>query len=260
VVAGKVFCIVRDQDLRAEFFCLIVGSCRELLPRDAGGESKVVLDSRARSRLAAGRARLDDEHVQSFRRAVHSCCQAGESAANDDDVAQLCLIDRIVEAEAVGDLVVCRIPENRGAAADENRNVALSDLKAIEELLHAVVTVEIDVRVRISVAREEFLHTERSLAVSRSDQDDVAVPLCDELDAAQNERPHEDVAELAITLQQVEQLVPLDFNDLAAVANDVSWNPRAPGECVDLSREHSGLHSRSDRLSAQRGSHEIDRS
>ena len=48
------------------------------------------------------------------------------------DVAQLCLIDGLVEAEAVGDLPVARVTQHDRAATDQHRNFSDRELESVE--------------------------------------------------------------------------------------------------------------------------------
>src|SRR4029434_4158778 len=105
----------RDDELSAELLRLRVGAPREVLTRDAHRKTEVVLDLGARARLAARRARLQDQNVESLRRAVHGGGEAGGPGADDDQVAHARGIDRVVEPEAGGDLLIGRAPEHRGA-------------------------------------------------------------------------------------------------------------------------------------------------
>ena len=162
---SQVSCVApfRDHDLGAEF--LRPARTRapgQLLPGDAGGKAEIVLDPRARAGLSARRVRLQHQHIETLRRAVDGRGQARRSGADDDDIAHVRLIDRVVEAEAVGDLLIGRVPKHDVAAADQDRHVADGDVKAIEQLLHVGVAVEIDVGVGVAVARQEFLDAKRA--------------------------------------------------------------------------------------------------
>ena len=66
--------------------------------------------------------------------------------------------------------------------------------------------VEIDVGIRMPVAVEELLDPQRAHAVDRADHDHVADVLRDELDAAQDERPHHGLGEVAVGLDHRQQL------------------------------------------------------
>ena len=118
-VAGELLGAFRDDHLRPEFLRLRIRPRGEILTRDAGRETKVVFDLRARTGLSPGRVGLHHEDVQSFRRGVHGGRESRGSGADDDHVAYLGLVDGVVEAEAVGDLLIGRIPKHHLAATDQ---------------------------------------------------------------------------------------------------------------------------------------------
>ena len=128
-------------------------------------------------------------------------------------------VNRIVEPQTVGDLLVARIPQHRVAAADQHRHVGGAHMKAIEEILRVGVAIEVDVMKRVAIARQELLDAQRAGAMGRANQDDVAVAACNQLDAAEDERPHEDVAQLGIRLDQSEQLLAIELDHLARLAD-----------------------------------------
>src|SRR3989441_364511 len=98
-----------DHQLGPELLCLAGGAGRELQTADPGGKAEVVLDPRARAGLASGSGRLDDQDIQAFRRPVHGRGEPRGSRPHDDQVAELGLIDRVVEAQRIGDLLIGRV-------------------------------------------------------------------------------------------------------------------------------------------------------
>ena len=162
------------EHLRAELLRLRVRARRQVLPGDAGRKAEVVLDLRARAGLSPRRVRLQHQHVEAFRRAVHGRRETRGSGADDDHVADLCRVDRLVEAEAVGDLLIGRVPEHHLAATDQHGHVRDGDVEPIQQLLDAGIAVEVDVRVRVAVARQELLDAERARGMARPDEHDVA--------------------------------------------------------------------------------------
>ena len=109
--------------LRAELLRLRVARARRAPgPRcrsESRGSSRSSSSSRpvrpARSSRAPGRPALPTR--------VHGRREPRGSGADDDHVAQLRLVDGVVEAEAVGDLLIGRIPQHRLAAADQDRHI-----------------------------------------------------------------------------------------------------------------------------------------
>ena len=109
--------------------------------------------------MASRRTGLDDERIQSFGGCIDRGRKTGRSSPDDDDIAQVILVDALVEAETVGNLLIARPFQHGHAAADQDGYVGPLYLKAIEQVLHVGVTVEIEVLERMAVAREEFLDT-----------------------------------------------------------------------------------------------------
>src|SRR5205807_6078189 len=94
---------------------------------DAGDprrKAEVVLDAGARAGLAPGRGRLHDQDIQSFRCPVHGRRQPRWSRPDDDEVADMGLIDGVVEAQGVGDLLIGRVTERVIAARDHHGPLA----------------------------------------------------------------------------------------------------------------------------------------
>jgi len=146
----------RDEDLRAELLCLIVGTSRQLLAGDAERETKIVLDARAGSRLAARRVRFDHHDVQAFRRGVHGGAEPRRTRADDDEIVDRRSIDGRIQAETVGDLLDGWIAKHDGAAADHHRDVAGLHVELIEHRLAVGVGVEVDELVRMPIAGEKL--------------------------------------------------------------------------------------------------------
>ena len=166
---------------------------RQVLAGDPHREAEVVLDPGARAGLATGRGRLHDQDVQSLRRAVHRRRQPGRSRTDDDQVPHVGPIDRVVEAQRVGDLLRARVSEHDVAATNHNGHVSGAHLKAIEQLFDSDVVVEVDHRVRVPVSGEKLPDAKRSLAVTRPEDHDVADSTVDQLHPTQDEGPHEDL-------------------------------------------------------------------
>ena len=70
-------------------------------------------------------------------------------------------------------------------------------MEAIEQLLDVGFGVEVDEAEGMAVAGEELADPQRAAAVIGAEQHRVAEPVRDQLDAAEDERAHQDVAQLA---------------------------------------------------------------
>ena len=114
-----------------------------------------------------------------------------------------------------------------------------ADLEAIEQMLRLTIVIEIEIRVRMSIAGEKLLHAQRARAVRRADEHDVAFTTREQLDAAQNERAHENLTQLAVRLDDPEQPIALDLDDLARRDRTNARQARAAGQHRRLAGEHS---------------------
>ena len=88
-------------------------------------------------------------------------------------------------------------------------------MKPIEEILRVGVAIEVDVMKRVTIARQELLDAQRAGAIPLANQHDVTITAGDQLDAAEDERPHEDLAQLGIRLDKSEQLFTGELDHLA---------------------------------------------
>src|SRR5262249_60629528 len=109
----------RHGELGPELLGLYEGPAGQLLPGHAGREAEVVLDARARSGLAAGRARFQDEGVEALGCGVHRRRESRGSRSDDDDVAHGGgIVPERAHGEAVRDLLVRWLLQDLDAAAD----------------------------------------------------------------------------------------------------------------------------------------------
>ena len=190
--------------------------------------------------MPAGQVRFEDEHVQPFGRAVHGSGEPCRACADDEQVADVGPIDRIVEPQAVGDLRVARIPQHCVAAADQHRHVGGADMEVIEQILRLGVAIQVDVMERMAIACQELLDAQRTGAMRRANQDDIAVAAGNQLDASEDERAHEDVAQLGVRLDESEQLLAIELDHLAWLADPGPRQRPSAGQHVAFAGELPG--------------------
>jgi hypothetical protein len=152
--------------------------------------------------LSPRRVHLDHERVEAFRCRVHRGSHPRRSCTHNDHVTQLIEIHHLVETEAVSDLLVRGIAQNDLTTADENRDVIRSDAECVQQLLHAIVGIEIDRLERVAVPREKLPDSQRSGAVFRPDQNGVAVPAPNQFSSPQDQRTRHDFADFCVGLQE----------------------------------------------------------
>ena len=110
---------------------------------------------------------------------------------------------------------------------------SIPHLETLEQRGDVGVAVDVEARVREAVAAEELPQAERRGRVARADQHDVALLRLDEPHAAQDERAHEELAQLGVVLDDPEQAFVLDRDHLAVLAD-----PRAHGGAGAAQRAH----------------------
>ena len=147
------------------------------------------------------------------------------------------LIDGVVEAKALSDLPVTRIPQHAVTAADQHGHIGRGHTKAVEQVLRVDVTIEVDVLIRMAVAYQKLLHPQRASTVRRANQDDIPKAAGNQLGPAEDERPHEDLAQFGIGLYEGEQLLVIELDHLTRLADAQSRQRPAAGDHVALARE-----------------------
>ena len=238
-LAGELRRGLGDHHLSTELLRLRERPVRQLLAGDPHREAEVVLDSGARAGLATGRGRLHDQDVQSLRRPVHRRREPGRSRAHDHEVPDVGLIDRVVEAQRVGDLLSARASEH-DVATDNDGHVVGTDVETIEHGFDVGLAIEVHHRVGMPVSGEELADMERSLAVTRPEDHHVADLASQQLHPAQDEGAHEDLAQLAVGLHERQQVVTGDFDDLAGRRGPDMGEPTAARQHGDFATEHPG--------------------
>ena len=162
------------------------------------------------------------------------------------------LFDRVVEAQGVGDLLIGRVAEHDLTASDDHRNVGGSDVEMIEQLLDAGLAVQVEQRVGMPVSGEELADPERPLAMRRPQDHDVADAAGDQFHPAQDEGAHEEFAQLAVGLDQREQVIATHFDDLTGHPGPDLGEPAAARQDGHFPREHPRAERDHDLLGGRR--------
>ena len=229
-----------DQHARAEFLRLRIGSARKRLARDAGREAEIVLDARARARLPAEGARVDDEHGEPFGGRVDRGRESRRARADDGDVVHALRIGGIQHADAARELVLCGISQHRSVGAGDERHVLGPRRVALDEAVRVRVVGGIEDQVRNAVAGEKTPQPRHVRGRGRTDQHRAACAHLDQADAAQDQRAHDLLAEIGFGDQQRAQLLRDDEERLDRAGRD-AVRERAPArELPDFARESSG--------------------
>lgn len=135
------------------------------------------------------------------------------------------------------DLSVARALQHQLVAADEHGDVAGAHLESIEQRLDGLVLLQVDVRVRLTVAPEELANAERCRRVARPDQHSIAAALRDEADPPQDEGAHHQLAQLGVRLNDLAQRLRAEHQQLAGSDHARADEARPPGQHVDFAGE-----------------------
>ena len=108
---------------------------------------------------------LQQERTQALRGSIDGCGEPSRASPDDDQVANLLLIDALVEAQPGGDLVVTWIAKDRFTAVDQNRDVRDRDMEAIKHGLRIWIGFEIEKRMGVAIACQKVANTQGSLGV-----------------------------------------------------------------------------------------------
>src|SRR6266446_10468362 len=100
-------------------------------------------------------------YLESLRGAIHGRGEARWPCAYDHQIAHLCLVYRLVEAETVGDLAIRRITQDGFAAADHHRCLSDRDMKVIEKAFNIGVALQIYIRIWVAVPSQKLLDSKR---------------------------------------------------------------------------------------------------
>ena len=208
---------------------LVKGPASEFGAGDSGGEAEIVFDLGARSGLSARRLRFDHQRLEPFGRRIDGGCEPGGAGADDEDIAHLGFIDAFVEAEALGDLAVRRVAKHGSPAANQHRQFGGRNVEAVEQMLGARIALDVDVLVRISVAGEELPHAQRLRRVGGTDESGVPLAASGQFQTAQNERAHQNLAQVAIGLHQRLQGFAAQLQHLAVDGHARAYDASPPG-------------------------------
>src|SRR5207244_673965 len=96
------------------------------------------------------------------------------------------------------------------------------NVKPIQQLLDPGVAVEVDVGVRMAVARQELFDAKRARRMSRPQKHDVSEAMSNQFQPAQDEGSHENLAQFAVGLNESQQLFAFEFDQFARLADSYS--------------------------------------
>ena len=158
----------RRRELRPEFLGLQHGTAHQVGPRDAGGETQVVLNLGGCAGLAARPGAVKDERPEPFRSAIHGGRQPGRPGADDDQVIAV-LVERALEAHLFGQLRERGIAQQGPVAVGDNRQVFFRDAEIGQQLADAAVDLNLHPSMRNLVAGQKLAELKRTQRIMRTD-------------------------------------------------------------------------------------------
>src|SRR5205085_12185093 len=141
-----------------------------------------------------------------------------------------------------------------------DRNIGGGHLKTIEQILTSGIAVEIDVRIWMRVARQKLSDAQRLRRIAGAEERDVAETAIDERDAAEDERAHEDLAQLGVGLDEREKLLPLHLDHFARLGHSNRRHAAASSQQIQFAGELSRLECQEDFFDAGSGKNTFDSS
>src|SRR5262249_46149055 len=111
---------------------------------------------------------------------------------------------------------------------------------------------------RLSVSAEELSDTESGRRVPGADQDQAAHAVGDQCHSPQNEGPHQDFAELEVSLHERTQMLSIHDDDRSLDGGPRTNEIAARGEHVDLAGELAGTEHPHHVFAAGDGAYDLD--
>ncbi len=119
-------------------------------------------------------------------------------------------IDGLGQPQVVGERRGRRIAQHPMVRRDHDRELVGRELEAVEEPAGVRIDLGVEQAVRVAVAGKEALKAQGVAAVPGPDQHDATPRVPDEADAAQDERPHDDLADVRLAAHQATEVGALD--------------------------------------------------
>ena len=239
------------QDGGGELLGLKRGAGGELLARQAGRESEVVLDSRRRACLPADGDRFDDDGGQALASRVHGRGKPRGTGADDDEVARvLYMSGRRLDAEHRRHLGQRWILEHGLPGHQDDGDVVRRETEVPQQLLRPGVGFDVEPGDADAVAGEKVEDLARRRAVARADDLGPRTQAHQER-VTQEEGAQHDLTERHLRADDVAQAVERDLED-ATRDEGGDRNVGALGaEDVHHTDELAGLESGGDRVATR---------
>ncbi len=137
------------------------------------------------------------------------------------------------------------------------RNFFQLDFETVEEFLVRSVRVEVHVGVRMPIAGEKIAESQRLGGVAGTHQDEVALAAPDQLEAAENEGPHEDFAEFGVSSDERPQAIPGEFEKFTRLGDAAAHQATPAGNHGHLAGEFAWVVLGNGALAREVGLHDL---
>jgi hypothetical protein len=222
---------------RAEAHRLDGRAAGERLAGDAVRKTRVVLDPRARPRLAADRDRVERDRAQALGGAVDRSGEPGRAAADDDEVEDV-PGRRLERQPEVRREISRRRAPHRVGRRDHRRQIAALEREALEQRLRVVGLLDVDPRVREVRVLGERAQRHRLGRIARSDDPDRLRALARAQDLAPREQRVEDrFGQFRATAHQAAELLLGDDEHAPALRHAAAERAALTRQQVQLADE-----------------------
>lgn len=174
------------------------------------------------------------------RRGIDGGREAGRAGADDRDVVGAGRVERLQQAEAARQLGLLGIAQELAVGAEDDRQLGRIEMEPLDQGLRAGIGPGIEGLVRMGVVAQEVAQPQHVAIVGVADHHESAGPHLEQGHAAQDQGPHDPLAELGLGDQQGPEPLRRDLQRLAGLLRLGIQQARAAGELRQLAHEAAG--------------------
>ena len=141
---------------------------------------------------------------------VDGGCEPCRPGADDGDVVEAVRVDRLGQAEIVGERRRRGVAQHPMVRRDHDGELVGRELETVEEPAGVRIDLGVEQAVRVAVAHQEALEAQGIAAVPGPDQHDGAMRVPNEPDPPEDEGPHDDLADVRLAGHQTTKVGALD--------------------------------------------------
>ena len=220
--------------------CLIVGARHQGEASDAGRKAEIIFDAGGGAGLAAEAAAVEHDSGQPFGRGIHRGGKPGGPGADHGNVIDAVWINRADQPDAACQFVLGWITQQLPAGAEHDRQLPGIDMETLDQGLGFGVDVGVEQLLRLTVTAQKDLQPQHVAIVGAADDDRAAGAGLQQPDAADDQGPHDALAELGFGNQQGAQPVRRDDQGLHRLLRGDVCQRRPSGQLRELTYEFAG--------------------